>query len=265
MSRNLSSFFVLDFYMNWCTIRKDMKYRYLFFAIGISGCAPIWQVPNDFSTHIIDNPHHDIMAYTRLHDIKLPIHIYIEGDGNAFNAYGHPTNNPTPRGTFMRELMASDNHPNVVYLARPCQYTGIQNCTVSDWTDGRFAPEIIKSVSAAIDKIAGNRPIVLIGYSGGAMISGLAILQNPQWNVKKWITIAGVLNHSDWTQYFNDAPLVKSVDMRALPQVSQTHYIAEFDDVVPNELSYKWADKQDIILIPGATHDAFPKLAIDFQ
>lgn len=30
--------------------------------------------------------------------------IYIEGDGYAFNAHGHPTPDLTPKGTLVREL-----------------------------------------------------------------------------------------------------------------------------------------------------------------
>ncbi|MDD7312777.1 MAG: alpha/beta hydrolase, partial [bacterium] len=51
-----------------------------------------------------------------------PYKIYIEGDGHAFNAHGQPTGNPTPKGTLVRELAFGDNHENVIYLARPCQY-----------------------------------------------------------------------------------------------------------------------------------------------
>ncbi|NCA80854.1 MAG: alpha/beta hydrolase, partial [Sphingobacteriia bacterium] len=48
-----------------------------------------------------------------------PLKVYIEGDGNAFNRHGIPTNDPTPKGLLMRELSAGDNSPNVVYLGRP--------------------------------------------------------------------------------------------------------------------------------------------------
>ncbi|MBQ3039833.1 MAG: hypothetical protein IJD41_04725, partial [Alphaproteobacteria bacterium] len=84
-------------------------------------------------------------------------------------------------------------------------------------------------------------------------------------NVQKWITIAGVLNHKEWTEYFNDSPLKKSLNLNKLPRISQTHYIADGDKVVPNELSRKWAKESDIVVIKDARHDSLRNLKIDFD
>lgn len=190
------------------------------------------------------------------------IHIYIEGDGYAYNAYGQPTDDPTPRGMFVRNLAVSDKFDNVVYMARPCQFIMDKNCTQSDWTSGRFSQNIITAESEAIKQIAKDKQITLIGYSGGAMVSGLVINQNPQMNIEKWITIAGILNPNQWTQYFGDAPLTKSLDLHQLPTVAQTHYFGGRDKVVPYKLAKQWVADPDIILIPNATHDDFGKLKL---
>jgi hypothetical protein len=86
------------------------------------------------------------------------------------------------------------------------------------------------------------------------MVSGLVIQQHPEINVQKWVTIAGVLNHHDWTQYFDDAPLVKSENMTQLPQINQMHYVAEHDSVVPYEMSKKWIPDDKIIIVPNTNH-----------
>ena len=119
-------------------------------------------------------------------------------------------------------------------------------------------------MSQTIKQIAQNRPLILIGYSGGALLSGLIIQQNPDINVQEWITIAGVLNHNDWTSYFGDKPLNKSIDLYTLPHVQQKHYIAEKDSVVPYELSQKWTNN-NLIVIPNATHNNFPNIKINFS
>lgn len=194
-----------------------------------------------------------------------PIHIYLEGDGHAFDGRGVPTRDPTPRGTFLRELATSDASANVVYMARPCQYIMSPACDVSDWTDGRFSPQVIESAATAIKQIAGTRPIILVGYSGGALLSGLVIEKYPELNVKKWITIAGVLNHSDWTDFFGDSPLTHSINMNVLPRVHQLHYAAENDKTVPNSLTIQWTGGADTIIIPNATHDDFEDLILDFS
>lgn len=233
-------------------------------SLLLIGCAPVWHAPSDFIYAPISAGKYTLATYQHLSDTTSPIHIYIEGDGNSFNARGIPTSDPTPHGTLVRDMAARDTSPNVVYLARPCQYIMSSACTASDWTDGRFSLDIIDSMTQAIKTLAQNRPIVLIGYSGGAMVSGIVINQNPEMNVVHWITVAGVLNHADWTSFFGDKPLTKSLNMTALPRVPQTHYIVSGDRVVPNHLSRKWVLGEILLEIPNATHDKIPELHLGF-
>ena len=137
------------------------------------------------------------------------------------------------------------------------------NCNFHDWTDARFSADKIESIAATIKQIAGSRPVVLIGYSGGAMISGLVIQNHPEINVQKWITVAGVLNHHDWTEYMGDTPLVQSLDLDILPNVPQTHYVGTKDITVPIELSKKWIPANMIKIIDNATHNRFDNLQLD--
>ena len=241
-----------------------MRILHLFLLTFFMGCSAMWHVPADFIPIKIDGEKYDVFTYQRISDNYSPIHIYIEGDGNSFDAYGMPTNNPTPRGTFVRELAASDDAKNVVYMARPCQFIKNKNCTISDWTDGRFSADIVKATADAIRQVAENRPIILIGYSGGAMLSGLVIEKNSDLNIVKWITIAGVLNHTDWTEYFGDTPLHSSQNLNELPHISQEHYVAEHDTIVPRTLSEKWVGSDNIIIVPNSTHNKFPNLKIVF-
>ena len=227
-------------------------------------CAGVnWVVPDGFQYVPIKTDSYEIATWQKIDNPKNNlIHIYIEGDGHAFDAYGQPTNDPTPRGTLMRDLAAADNFENVVYMARPCQFIMDDNCSESDWTDGRFSQKIIDAQSRAIKQIAKNKSVTLIGYSGGAMVSGLVIKQNPKLKVDKWITIAGVLNHKMWTEYFGDEPLMKSLNMETLQNVPQVHFVGGHDKVVPYDLAKNWANEENIKLIPNASHDDFEDLKI---
>ena len=239
-------------------------YRVLFLLL-LGACVSEWQASGEYIYIPVSTQNFNIATWQKLDDSTSSVHIYIEGDGHSFNSYGLPTDDPTPHGTFLRDLAMSDDWPNVVYMARPCQFIMSEQCNQSDWTDGRFSERIINSMAYAIKSIAGNRDIVLIGYSGGAMVSGLVIQQYPELDVKQWITIAGVLNHKDWTEYFGDSPLDKSLNLTSLPDVSQIHYAAEYDSIVPLELTEKATGGLNVLIIKDATHDKFKKLDIAFD
>lgn len=232
---------------------------------GLCACTTMMIGPYDFTYIPVATDKFEIATWQHITSAAEPVHIYVEGDGYAFDKHGHPTRNPTPRKHFMRNLASRDSAKNVVYMARPCQYIRGENCDVADWTNGRFSSAIVDSMHSAIQTIAKGRPVILVGYSGGAMLTGLLIQKYPELNVEKWITIAGVLNHADWTEHFGDSPLDKSLNMNKLPQISQQHYIAKGDKVVPNELSYKWANSADIVVVENARHDYFPGLKLNLK
>ena len=239
--------------------------RFVFLSLLLVGCVGAWVSPDDFVRRDVRAGEYEIMTYQKITDATAPVHIYIEGDGHAFNGHGLPTADPTPRGTLVRDLVARDLGPNVAYIARPCQFIMSPACSESDWTDGRFSPDIVDATANAIKEIAGRRPVVLVGYSGGGLLAGLIINRYPEIKVQKWITIAGVPNHTAWTGYFGDSPLTKSLDLEKLPRVPAVHYIGARDRVVPPELSCKFFPADQIREIPTAGHTDFKKLDIDFD
>lgn len=240
------------------------SYFILFAMLFVSGCVSQNMCVPGFEYVPITAGGYEIATWQRITDRTAPVHIYIEGDGNAFDAMNFPTNDPTPRGRAVRDLAARDAAPNVVYVARPCQFIKSARCTPADWTHGRFSANIVDAMAAAVHAVAGGRPVVLVGYSGGAMISGLILIRHPEIKATRWITVAGVLNHSQWTAWFGDSPLTTSLDMDVLPQIKQTHYVAENDAVVPRELSQKWTGGA-MQVIPGAKHDKLDNLNIEFD
>lgn len=230
-----------------------------FLCVLLAGCGGAFRPSSEFTYVPTRAGAYQIATWQKITntDPTAPIYVFIEGDGHAFRTNGRPSSDPTPRGTFARHLAMHTDAENVVYMARPCQFIMSAACTRHDWTDGRFSPAVVDGMADAISHVATTHPVVLIGYSGGAMVSGLVIERHPEINVQRWITIAGVLNHTSWTTHFGDSPLTNSLDMTTLPDVAQTHYVAEKDTVVPPALTRQIAAPSDIIVVQGATHDNF--------
>ena len=240
-----------------------IRFLLVFFILG--GCVNSWQAPDSFIYMPVNCGAYTIATWQKISSPNAIVHIYIEGDGHAFDSRGYPTDDPTPRGKFLRDIAISDTAPNVVYMARPCQFIMSEECKKVDWTTGRFSSKMIETMSNSIKSIAQDRPVILIGYSGGALVSGLIINTHPEIKVKKWVTIAGVLNHSDWTDFFGDSKLSQSMDLDELPNVPQVHYAAKNDEIVPIELTNKWVKSEKLVVIPDASHDSFEGLKIDFS
>ena len=226
----------------------------------LSGCSSI-AVPSSYVYKEIPTRHFTLASWQIITDLSGVYKIYIEGDGYAFNAHGRTTQDPTPKGIFMRELAFEDDSPNVVYLARPCQYVKSPICSKRHWTTARFALEVINAEYAAVKQIVGDNSVILIGFSGGAQVAGLLASAKPNLNVKKIITIAGNLDHLAWTQYHNLPPLNESMNLESyrkqFAQIPQIHYVGSNDKVMPPVLVREFVGGSgNIIEVRGATHNS---------
>ena len=236
------------------------KQIFILLSLILCGCSSI-TVPDSFTYKEIETKDFKLASWQKISNPQGVYKIYIEGDGYAFNRYGRATQDPTPKGTLVRELAFGDDNENVVYLARPCQYVKSPICSKRHWTTARFAPEVINAEYNAIKQIAGNNPVILIGFSGGAQVAGLVSAAKTGLNVKKVITIAGNLDHLAWTQYHKLPPLNESMNLESYKerfiQIPQIHYAGENDDVIPSALTKEFVkDESQIIVVPGATHNA---------
>lgn len=230
----------------------------LFCLLLLSGCATI-KAPDSFVYQEISGKNFDLVTWQKITSADAVYKVYIEGDGYAFNSHGMPSSDPTPKGELMRELAFNDNSPNVIYLARPCQYKLGRSCSTRYWTTARFAPEVIQDEYVAIKKTINNRPVILIGFSGGAQIAGI-LAANTDLNVKKIITIAGNLDHKAWTKYHHLPDLTGSLNAAdfktKLNSIPQKHYIGEKDKVIPPILTQNLIDNPKLIVkVKGASHN----------
>ncbi len=238
-----------------------MKKTFLLLGLLLTACA----TPN-----LLKNRNYEVVpaggyALATWHNIQKstqghPLKVYIEGDGNAFNNRGIPTDNPTPKGRFIQELSAGDSNPNVVYLGRPCQWIPSTKCSVKDWTTGRFSKEILNAMDDVVIRLmkkAKTDRVILIGFSGGAQIAEVIAVRHPE-KIKKLITVAGVLDYKTWAEYLHDKELIHSMNLSGylskLKGINQVHYVGTKDPVVPLELMYQWVDESLIVPVKGAKH-----------
>ena len=234
--------------------------KVLVILLFMTGCATI-KVPADFVYKEVETRDFTLASWQKVTNSVAPYKIYIEGDGYAFNARGKATQDPTPRGTLVRELAFGDKSPNVIYLARPCQYIKSPICSQRHWTTARFAPEIVNAEFEAIKAIAGENPVMLIGFSGGAQVAGLVATAKPGLNVKKIITIAGNLDHLSWVEYQKLPPLIESINLADYRQrfldIPQCHFVGSDDRVIPPVLVTEFVGESwPVITVEGACHNS---------
>lgn len=199
-----------------------------------------------FNKKLVTGDDFVITTYQRISDKNKPYVFYIEGDGSI--AYGRTiADNPTPSKVMLLKLAIMDNRPNVVYVARPCQFTPMElnpRCTqdYDYWVNKRFAEEVVESMNAVISSISAKQPISLIGFSGGGGIAVLVTARNSK--VKDIITIAGNLDTDGFSSYHNSYalkaslnPIDYAVQIRDVPQL---HLSGEQDQIVPPQIANKY-------------------------
>ena len=127
---------------------NKMKYffKHLLPIATLSILLTACQSPNqNFKKVLVQGGDFLITTYQKIDNSSQPFVFYIESDGVTYGVNGDkPSLNPTPiRQTFL-ELAAMDKRPNVVYVARPCQYTPMElnpKCDSSYWTNKRLSDD----------------------------------------------------------------------------------------------------------------------------
>jgi pimeloyl-ACP methyl ester carboxylesterase len=176
------------------------------------------------------------------------LNVYIEGDGVAWLSRYQPSSNPTPHEPTALRLAALDPAANVVYLARPCQFTPPElnsRCQTAYWTGKRFAPEVIDSISEALDQIKTRTHVsslALIGYSGGGAVA--ALLAEKRTDIESLRTIAGYLDVAYVNQLNSVSPMPDSLNpidqapiLAGLPQI---HFSGQNDKIISFDVAVRF-------------------------
>ena len=176
--------------------------------------------------------------------------IYIEGDGRAWIDRYTVSNNPTPNNPLALKLALLDTSPNVVYLARPCQYVDLgseKHCSQKTWTSNQFSKKVITAYNNALDeiiKVFNIKGFHLVGFSGGGAIA--ALLTENRTDIISLRTVAGNLDHEALTNYHKATFLSGSLNpikiASSISHIPQRHYSGDEDVVVPTWVAKSFVD-----------------------
>ena len=228
-----------------CSIGEPLRSEV---AMRLSG--PAWMVKRE-----IEAGPFKLTAFERMHEREKPAALYIEGNGEADFSIRGELFDATPRNPVALHLASMDKSDNVAYIARPCQYSGLQDadleCGEKYWKDAQFSTEILGAYHSAMDGIKaryGVRSFNIVGYDGGATLA--ALLSGQRNDVISLKTVAS---------QFDLNALDTSLDkLRAIPQ---HHYIGGQDETAPPEGLHAYiqalGDTQcaDYTLIQEAEHE----------
>ncbi len=192
----------------------------------------------------IDVPPFILTSFERVQLTGHVAHLYIEGDGLAWLGRNVPSLDPTPKNPVALKLAAQDSASNVIYLARPGQYSKLttdEPCPQKYWTSHRFASEVIASMDAALDDVKSRNHITgfhLIGFSGGANIAVLLAAQ--RHDVLSLRTVAGNLDHVLLNQIHGVSQMPASLNAKdkaqAIRDIPQYHFVGGQDEIVTNAI-----------------------------
>lgn len=174
------------------------------------------------------------------------LHVYLEGDGNAWPTPYRRSTDPTPLNPMALKLAARDPGASVLYVARPCQFaesTALARCNPEFWTSRRYSPEVVAAVDRVLDWAQAGpgheRRIGLVGYSGGGTVATLVAAGRR--DVAWLVTVAGNLDPGAWAAWHRVTPLRGSLTpldvADGLRSVPQLHLQGANDSEVPPALA----------------------------
>ncbi len=245
-------------------------------AIGMAGCATFDREghaealarPAGLQREEVAAGPFVLTAWTRITRPDRPLRVYIEGDGFAWVSRSEPSRDPTPRQATGLALAATDPAPNVVYLARPCQFTAmVKNplCGIPYWTGQRFASEVVDAMNQAVDRVAARAPgqlIDLVGYSGGGALA--VLVASHRSDVATIRTVAGNLDiefvnrlHGVSAMPLSENPINAATRVATIPQI---HFSGSDDVVVPPVVARRFVEMAgarcvQALTVPGLPHD----------
>ena len=192
-----------------------------------------------------------LTSFSNINNAGAPLFVYLEGDGYAWRSRTEASPDPTPNNPIALEIAALDAaaHPgaNVLYLARPCQYTPWKKnpaCRSEYWTSRRYAEEVVAATNAAIGRavqLGHTRGVHLFGYSGGAALAELVAARRE--DVLSLQSVAGNLDPEELNHYHGVSRL-NGLDAAAtapnLASIPQIHWQGTDDKVVPASIAMRW-------------------------
>jgi hypothetical protein len=225
----------------------------------------------NLSPKIYETKNFKIFTLQKITNPNQPLRIYFEGDGKAFTKKNVASPNPTPTSYFLINLIAQDSHPNIIYIARPCQFVEEKKCYRNNpekyWTSERFSDEVLDSINEVVSEFS-NFKLELIGYSGGATVAKYIAAKNQiaNHNIINFRTIAGNISNKKFSELHNvkelESPESDKIILHQLENIPQIHFIGNDDEITPVALAKSYVDnlsRKDcvkIIHVEGVSHSS---------
>ena len=230
-----------------------MKTFYLLLCLTIAACTISPRIERAetiaqkamLTLSLIESSPFKLTVFERINAPGQTATLYIEGDGLAWTSRSSPSLDPTPTNPVALNLASLDNTPNVIYMARPCQFSKMANinetCPQKYWTSHRFAHEVIKAMNDAIDQIQNRYSftgINLVGYSGGGAIATLLAAQRD--DILSLRTVAGNLDHVTLHNIHHVAQTPQSLNPKDVAQriaeIPQLHFLGSNDTQITSDI-----------------------------
>lgn len=244
-----------------------MKYFAILTALFLSGCATFFSPnPTGFKKEEIETQYLTFSVWEKQSiQANKPLRIYLEGDGN-----------PNPKHQIALYYAQQDPSDNVVYLARPCQWSEDRVCKDKPeiYKNQRFHPEMMRETLEILLQIINKYqpPVVeLVGYDGGATV---ALNLAPQLPVRRIVTIAGILDTESYTRQ-NDLPDMPDAEnpasnLIALAQIPQVHYVGANDKITPQKMAERFVRQMNnpksaiVKKVPDVGHNDWKGVLLDY-
>jgi len=193
------------------------------------------------------------------------LRLYIEGDGD-----------PNPSHLVALDFAERDTNPNVIYIARPCQWSNEPLCKQKPniYGQDRFHTEIMSEMTELITYLMKKyhaTDVELIGYDGGAVVALNVATKVP---TKRVITIAGIVGLSSYNAYHNlpdtedaEDPEKNHFELAKIPQI---HYVGARDEITPRQLAEYFVKKLDqpksavVKVVPDVNHVNWQGVRLDY-
>lgn len=192
-----------------------------------------------------------VKSYQKLTEQPQRVRLYIEGDGFAYITRVRPSSDPTPLRPVALELASVDPSPNVIYLARLCQYLQHPrySCDQKYWTTHRYGANVFNLYMRTLNQLKAKHNIQefeLVGFSGGGTLTTL--LAQSRTDVATLRTVAGNLDIAEFARVHRITPLMHSLNPLTYAErtksIPQMHFVGAKDAIVPPAVVQSYLLKQ---------------------
>lgn len=230
-----------------------------------AACQSVLETPDNFNKTMVETEHFSFLVFEKDITPGQPIRVYIEDDGT-----------PNPTKAMGLKLAQKDPYQNVIYVARPCQYTQNQVCANKEvYTSARYNEEVVKEMKELATYLVRKHKapsLEFVGFGGGAPMALLLSARVPE--VTRVITIAGILDTEAYTTHNNLPRLTGSLnpadERNILAQMSQVHYVGGRDNITTKRMAERFVSRLQnprsavVKVVPSATHDSWESVQFDY-